>query len=60
MLTSAKINSNIDILFNTLIKKYLGPEFKEKVEEIQKERGSVSRVTNASFLKKNKKHKKCC
>ena len=57
MLTSAKNGDNIDLLFETLIREYLGPDFTQKVQEMKKDKGEVSVIN-----KKNpdKKKKKCC
>jgi len=35
MLVSAKTGDNIDLLFDTLVRKYLGPEFAVKLQEMQ-------------------------
>ena len=35
MLTSAKTGDNIDLLFDTLIRQYLGPDFVKKVQEMK-------------------------
>ena len=60
MLTSAKLGTNIDILFDNLIREYLGPEFLKKVEEIKKNKGEISIVDNESFTRQIHKNKKCC
>ena len=59
MLTSAKTGANIDLLFETLIRQYLGPEFLKKVEEMKRDKGEVAKVTNSKDKGKHKK-KKCC
>ena len=41
-------------------KKYLGPEFAKKVEEMKKDKGEVIKVTNSKANETNKKKKKCC
>ena len=61
MLTSAKIGSNIDFLFETLVKKYLEPEFTKKVDEMKKEKGEVTKITAENNQEdNNKKKRKCC
>ena len=61
MLTSAKIGSNIDFLFETLVRKYLEPEFTKKVDEMKKEKGEVTKVTAENNQEdNNKKKRKCC
>lgn len=60
MLTSAKNGDNIELLFDTLARKYLGPEFAKKVEEMKKDKGEVIKVTNSKANETNKKKKKCC
>ena len=58
MLTSTKSGDNIDNLFNTLIRQYLGPEFTKKVQEMKQDKGEVKKVSKNSVNKK--KSKKCC
>ena len=58
MLVSAKKGDNIDLLFDTLIRQYLGPNFTKKVEEMKQDKGEVKKVTKNSDNKK--KPKKCC
>ena len=58
MLTSAKTGDNIELLFDTLIRQYLGPEFAKKVQEMKQDKGEVKKVTKNSVNKK--KSKKCC
>ena len=57
VLTSAKNGDNIELLFDTLARQYLGEDFTQKVQEMKKEKGEVSVI-----YKKNqgKKKKKCC
>ena len=55
MLVSAKTGDNINILFETLVREYLGPEFIKKVEEMKKDKGEVEKVTKKSH-KKKKRH----
>ena len=57
MLTSAKNGDNIELLFDTLVRQYLGEDFTQKVQEMKKDKGEVSVI-----YKKNqeKKKKKCC
>ena len=59
MLTSAKKGDNIDVLFETLVRQYLGPEFLKKVNELKKDKGEVVKVTKDSYKKKKKKKKFC-
>ena len=59
MLTSAKTGNNIDTLFETLVRQYLGPEFSKKVTEMKEVKGEVTRVTTAKAKEKTKK-KGCC
>ena len=58
MLTSSKTGSNIELLFDTLIRQYLGPEFSKKVIEMKKDKGEVLQVTKEK-AKEHKKKKKC-
>ena len=61
MLTSAKTGDNINNLFDTLARQYLGPEFTKKVEEMKKDKGEVTKVTKEDSKKdKNNKKKGCC
>ena len=57
ILTSAKNGNNIELLFDTLIRQYLGPEFIRKVEEMKKDKGEVIQVTKEQS-KNHKKEKK--
>ena len=59
MLTSAKKGDNIDVLFETLVRQYLGPEFLKKVNELKKDKGEVIKVTKDSSQTKKKKKKFC-
>ena len=58
MLTSAKNGEGVEKLFNTLVDRFLSPEFNPKYEEMMKMKG------NTQVLKQNdnqpKKKKKCC
>ncbi len=60
MLTSAKTGDNIEVLFETLTRKYLGPEFTQKVVEMQKDKGEVKKVTVENAKEDKKKKKGCC
>ena len=60
MLTSAKQGTNIDLLFETLVRKYLEPEFTKKVDEMKKDKGEVTTVTAEKTQEDNKKKKRCC
>ena len=55
MLTSAKNGDNIDLLFETLIREYLGPDFTQKVQEMKKDKGEVSVINKKNPDKKKKK-----
>ena len=57
MLVSAKSGDNINLLFDTLIKQYLGPAFAEQLKEIKKEKGETGKLTKKDAKKKNKKSK---
>ena len=59
MLTSAKTGDNIDLLFDTLIRQYLGPDFVKKVQEMKQEKGEIQKVTRNTILEKKKKKKFC-
>ena len=59
MLTSAKKGNNIDVLFETLTRQYLGPEFMNKVQEMKQDKGEIKKVTRKKAKEKPKK-KKCC
>ena len=54
----AKKGDNIDLLFDTLVRQYLGPQFTKKVEEMKQDKGEVKKVTKNSVNKK--KSKNCC
>ena len=58
MLTSAKNGSNIELLFDTLVRQYLGPEFTKKVIEMKKDKGEVIQVTKEKSKDEHKKKKK--
>ena len=58
MLTSAKNGSNIELLFDTLVRQYLGPEFTKKVIEMKKDKGEVIQVTKEKSKDDHKKKKK--
>ena len=56
MLVSAKSGDNINLLFDTLIKQYLGPAFAEQLKEIKKEKGETGKqLTKKDAKKKSKK-----
>ena len=59
MLVSAKSGDNINLLFDTLIKQYLGPAFAEQLKEIKKEKGETGKLTKKDAKKKNKKKGGC-
>ena len=60
MLVSAKSGDNINLLFDTLIKQYLGPAFAEQLKEIKKEKGETGKLTKKDVIKKNKKKGGLC
>ena len=55
MLVSAKSGDNIDLLFDTLVKQYLGPAFTEQLNEMKKEKGETGKLTSQKAKKKKKK-----
>ena len=59
MLTSAKYGDNIDKLFESLIRKYLGPEFEKKISEMKKDKKDIKRVTRKTVIETRKKRKTC-
>ena len=59
MLTSAKTGEYIDLLFENLTRKYLGPDFIKKVQEMKQDKGETTKITKESTTK-NIKNKKCC
>ena len=62
-LVSAKTGDNIELLFKSLVKKYLGPEFIENIKETVQEKGieeSKSIKIKKEEKKKIKKKKKFC
>ena len=60
MQVSAKNGDNIELLFDTLVRKYLGPEFMANLEKLKKEKGEdEGRITLDSKKQKKKKKKMC-
>ena len=59
-LVSAKTGDGINALFEKVVRKYLGPEFTQKVEEMKSEKGEVTKITKQDLGKKPKDAKKCC
>ena len=59
-LVSAKTGDNIDLLFDKVVRRYLGPEFMKKVAEIQQEKGEVTKITKETVKERPKDKKKCC
>ena len=55
MLVSAKSGDNIDLLFDTLVKQYLGPAFTEQLNEMKKEKGETGKLSTQKAKKKKKK-----
>ena len=58
-LVSAKNGDNIDNMFETLMRKYLGGDFIKKIEEEKIQRGATTKL-DSNKNKGNKKKKKCC
>ena len=58
---SAKNGDNIELLFDTLVRKYLGPEFMENLAKLKKEKGEVEggKITLDPKKQKKKKKKGC-
>ncbi len=54
-LVSAQNGNNINVLFSTLAKEYLGAEFSKKMKEIEEEKGEKTKIKN---IEKKKGH--CC
>jgi small GTP-binding protein len=59
-LVSAKTGDNIELLFEKVVRKYLGPEFVKKVEEMKQEKGEVTKITKETAKAKPKDKKGCC
>ncbi len=59
-LVSAKTGQNINLLFENLVKIYLGPEFAAKVEEMKADKGEITKITNETAKKKKKEGKGGC
>ena len=62
-LVSAKKGDNINLLFQSLVAKYLGPEFTEKLNEMKGERTKSMKLDREEHKKQDevvKKKKKCC
>ena len=60
MQVSAKAGDNVNLLFDTLIKQYLGPAFTEQLKEIKKEKGQTGKLNKAEAKKKAKKKGSLC
>ena len=60
ILTSAKNGDGIDKLFDTLVDKFLSPEFNPKLQELLKERGETKALDPKISKESNKKKKNCC
>ena len=63
MRTSAKLNSSIDELFNSIGNKFLNPDFEIKsnlTKEELREKSEELRREQIKLNNKNKKRKKCC
>ena len=61
MEVSAKVGTNIDLLFESCVKRYFDPDFQVAVKEIKK-RDDTSQIIRKKGHKKKKedKEKKCC
>ena len=57
-LVSAKNGNNIDLLFNTLVKQYLGPEFTENIRQTISDKGVTKKIQNVKKEKNDKNDKK--
>ena len=57
-LVSAKNGNNIDLLFNTLVKQYLGPEFTENIRQTISDKGVTKKIQNVKKETNDKKKKK--
>ena len=58
-LVSAKKGDNIDLMFENLVKKYLGPEFMAKINKTLKDRGEIAKIVKDAEGDKKKKKKFC-
>ena len=56
-LVSAKTGQNVNLLFEKLVRVYLGPEFAAKVEEMKIDKGEITKITNETAKKKKKEGK---
>lgn len=59
MQVSAKTGDNINLLFENLVRKYLGQEFSEKVREMKKDKGEIATI-DKKYAKKEKNKKNLC
>ena len=59
MQVSAKTGDNINLLFENLVRKYLGQEFSEKVIEMKKDKGEIATI-DKKYAKKEKNKKNLC
>jgi small GTP-binding protein len=59
-LVSAKTGQNVTLLFEKVVRVYLGPEFTEKVEEMKKDKGEGTKITAETIKKPQKQSKKFC
>ena len=57
-LVSAKNGDNIDLLFNTLVKQYLGPEFTENIRQTISDKGVTKKIQSDKKEAKKEKKKK--
>ena len=58
-LTSARSGDNIDCVFESLVRKYLDPEFISKVSTLKEEKGENIDLNSSGTVNDNDK-KKCC
>ena len=60
-LVSAKSGQNVNLLFEKLVRIYLGPEFALKVKKKKKDKGEIQKITHDTANKTKKEgKKKCC
>ena len=59
-LVSAKSGQNVTLLFEKVVRVFLGPEFTVKVEEMKKDKGEGTKITTEAIKKPQKQSKKFC
>ena len=66
MLVSAKDGTNIDLLFDSCVKKYFEPKFQIQIEDVKKRDEDSVVIRNKNKKRKtiteenNEKQRKCC